>query len=252
MNKKSKFMLVLILCSIMLIVSVNAQSSKNKGKTKTNQTNSKPIEFDQKEFNLEVEKLPINYLGHNPAELYRRIIDRRKLSKKGEFEKTVDFNKRIEEAERKPYFGNLNKDSLFAFLIPEVDSQYNADEERLSLIQRAFHNSPTPPYIEDGHIEPGDVFGRLSKRTYYIRNIVDILDVNSQETLTFSIDVKELPEDFKLPKNFDKNELQQHKYLYSYIEANVEQAKRLKEDIRGLVIFKLTDSLIKTLYSRWV
>jgi hypothetical protein len=77
---------------------------------------------------LSVASLPPNFHGHNGFEIYQALTQRAKSSTKGEFETTDAFNERMKAEASKPLLGSLTQSSTFGFVVPAVDSLYDADQ----------------------------------------------------------------------------------------------------------------------------
>jgi hypothetical protein len=88
--------------------------------------------YSNSPFDLSLLKLPIDYIGNDPQELYKQLI--KQQWRKGEFEKTQDYKARLEHA---AILGTLRFDTLYAFqanrLFTEIEPPYDADKEQFKL-----------------------------------------------------------------------------------------------------------------------
>jgi hypothetical protein len=84
-------------------------------------------------FDRAIEKLPIQYHGHDLAKLYETLKERRGRSAKGEFETTETFRLRAQKEQSAPIIGNLTIDSLFAFESKSLEAVYDADQQVLQV-----------------------------------------------------------------------------------------------------------------------
>lgn len=76
--------------------------------------------------------IPQGFVGHEFKRVYTSVF-RRSISKRGEFETTDAFKKRIATERAAPLFGSVFIDSEFAFSIQEVASKYDADSQTLNV-----------------------------------------------------------------------------------------------------------------------
>ena len=81
-----------------------------------------PVAFSQENDNL-----PVNYLGTNPKlflEMFKSKVDN---LKKGEFETSEEFAKRLDNKDK--LLAPINTHDLYAFLIKRIDFSYDADTQ---------------------------------------------------------------------------------------------------------------------------
>jgi hypothetical protein len=91
--------------------------------------NHKPA-FAKEEFDVTMEKLPQNYIGHDFASLYDALI---KIAPRSEFETSDAYEQRLSALSSKPLIGPLTASSLFAFTVNELKTSYVADSQTLSV-----------------------------------------------------------------------------------------------------------------------
>lgn len=107
-------------------------------------TSGKGSDFDLQPFDPSCKTLPRRYRGHDPAAIYEAVakLADEELWNKGEFEKTVEYQKRIKETwnslQDKTLVGDVKFSSTLAFaLIGDSSSglidRYDADSETLSV-----------------------------------------------------------------------------------------------------------------------
>jgi hypothetical protein len=88
--------------------------------------------YSQVAFDLSVENLPPNFLGHSVKDFMAAQRAREDEAKKGEFEKSDAHAIRMKALNAKPILGSLTYDTVFAFsLTPKT--QYDADKEALTI-----------------------------------------------------------------------------------------------------------------------
>ena len=120
-----KFLLFISLILFLLINSPFAKELQNNKRIKS-KTNS----YDNKSFNLSSEKLPENYLGHDIKRVFATLSKR--LTTKGEFETTEEYQTRIKKELGETIYGLLTIDNIYAFKpMVGVDTNYDADKQIL-------------------------------------------------------------------------------------------------------------------------
>jgi hypothetical protein len=147
-----KFILVSIL-SIVISINISAQVTQKKPikvikpitKTvnpivKKVQTKAPPFYF-----NTNLTLLPANYNGLDIIAIYESLSSRSEVKTKGEYETTVDFNKRIDSICKAPIISKLTFDSIFCFQ-GDLDTysdnlSYDADTEMFSILNRGLNSS---------------------------------------------------------------------------------------------------------------
>lgn len=131
---------VLFLFGVMLIISpvfaAEQKVTKQKDTVSLNSTKEpkkKKEKYTTKPFDITADKLPPNYAGHDAKQLYQNIQQRKSREKKGEFETSEQFQKRVEKESTAPILGSLGTDNYFVFQPMKIDSQYDADKKVLSV-----------------------------------------------------------------------------------------------------------------------
>jgi TonB family protein len=89
--------------------------------------------FDGRPFDISVEDLPANYLGHSFLQIYSALHVRGPLLKKGEYESTIDYKNRLAGLSSWPISASLNSDSVVAFSLNSVKQSYDADLTALDM-----------------------------------------------------------------------------------------------------------------------
>ena len=112
---------------------------KNKSNPKLlAQSNAPSKKIVETEFQINVEKLPQDFNGHNLKLLYDSLEKREKTKDKGEFETTEQYRQRIEQDNNKPLLGMININSTIAFvedvnnLVSNIKNLYNADNKTMT------------------------------------------------------------------------------------------------------------------------
>jgi hypothetical protein len=89
--------------------------------------------YTKQAFDPALDKLPPQYIGHDPEALVNPLEKLEKASKKTEFETTSEFNSRIHKERSLPILGNLTIDNIFAFSNSDAQVMYNADHQTLDI-----------------------------------------------------------------------------------------------------------------------
>lgn len=145
--------------------------------------------YSEKQIELNVTKLPVNYHGNDLKDLIAEMY-RRSILTKGEFEKTTQFLERIDVENKKPIVGELYINTLFAFEIENGWFKYDADTEMMN-----FESNDSKLLWND--------FCQSSKRNERSLNLVEKLSLSKVS-----------------------------------IEMPIEKAKRIKENLRAIIIGK--------------
>lgn len=89
--------------------------------------------YDTRPFDPGVKRLPANYQGIDPVVLYTKLMARRKVAQKDEFETTEQFRLRIQKEASAPLLGTITVDSIMAFRANGIEARYNADQEMMDV-----------------------------------------------------------------------------------------------------------------------
>ena len=111
-------------------------SKKSPSATDTNPVLSKDDNYSAKPFDLNVEILPHNYLGHDPKLICDALLKIASSTKKDEFETTEAYQNRIRDLQVKPLVGDLSTNSFLVFTYNPLNVRFNADKARLEVIVR--------------------------------------------------------------------------------------------------------------------
>jgi hypothetical protein len=86
--------------------------------------------------------LPYNYYGCNLRDIFNKLQRREKYAaSKGEFETTVEFEKRVSKEKNKPIVGSIQLTSVVSFRMKIDEKIYDADDETLQI--KVGINKPT-------------------------------------------------------------------------------------------------------------
>ena len=117
----------------------DSTSVRSQRAQKPNQNTSKPKQkigaFLQSPFDPAVAKLPGNFQGHDPGQVFKAIRERKGAMVKGEFESSEVYSRRVEALKIAPLFGKVSADSMLAFIL-EVDPVYDADAATFLLVHQ--------------------------------------------------------------------------------------------------------------------
>jgi hypothetical protein len=92
------------------------------------------IEAEVRPFDIQIDKLPAHFSGHDIKAIYTELAARRSKAIKGEFETTQEFEARIKREAAAPIFGRLDKRAYLAFVIQNSSGEtiYDADRETMT------------------------------------------------------------------------------------------------------------------------
>lgn len=137
--KRHIFLPTFSLLLIIFFTSSGVSQKKTYSKTKksnpsiTNKSNVSKPAYDTKPFNANLESLPPNYIGNDIERIFDTLFDRQKSGKKGEYETTEQYRLRLNTEKLLPIIGSLNVESIFAFGLDEIKTEYDADKELLNV-----------------------------------------------------------------------------------------------------------------------
>ncbi|MEJ7847935.1 MAG: hypothetical protein WKF92_07615 [Pyrinomonadaceae bacterium] len=126
----------LALCVFVVVEGYSQKRPTSKAPRKsTAQVSSTAVkpQYDSTPFDLRLEKLPRQYLGHDPEMIFSALLDRKDKVTKGEYETTDAYRQRLLRLESAPLTGQLTTNSLFAFKGDEIETSYDADKGLLSV-----------------------------------------------------------------------------------------------------------------------
>ncbi|WP_243374585.1 hypothetical protein [Geotalea sp. SG265] len=185
--------------------------------------------YTSAQIDTSLKKLPPKYFGNDPRAIYTAIEKRLEQAEKNEFETTEQFQKRLEKQNSNPIIGKIKSEGLFALQASYVDSKYSADTSEMNVYLHLGYSqreiSLSSIKIDAGSYEGTNGFGA--------RTIVKNADHEEYAAV---------------PSNYTDFE-------FPYIETtgqsigvkfalNPNEAKIAKNDMRVLLIAKLTAPLI--------
>lgn len=95
---------------------------------------SAPVQtYASSELDRSTAKLPPNFNGHDIAFVYSALEERKKQSEKSEFESTEQWHQRQALLLEKPIAGRMTVGSIWTFVIVDVRSVYDADNQVLQI-----------------------------------------------------------------------------------------------------------------------
>jgi len=195
-------------------------------------------------FNPSVDRIPANYMG-NDADIIYRVLERRENSQaKGEFETTEQYQARIERLNRQPLTGSLQITSLLAFKVADVKFRYVADDRVMKLYLPTSFAVDEADQIDNSRIAL-KVQESVSFRSYAASNAFGATTlVKEKDVKSIQLGVVNAP-DFELRNDPDPDldcfygpDL---RCFYGELRLAPEQARRLKQSARALVIGSLAD-----------
>ena len=189
--------------------------------------------FEFQNFDPNQENLPAEYKGNSPLAVATALAA--ELKPKGEFETTVEFQKRIAAFQSGTVYGNAKTSALFSFVV-DTKSVYNANSQTMEL---------SIPLIDDFiskrvYIRMGDYlnrenykaennFGKITIATKVRGAMVSINFLNTKE--------------FKLRR---PNVSEPSNVLSLRVPFPIEEAKTQKDKIRALIISSLGQPYISS------
>ena len=98
-------------------------------------TQSRGTTFLRQPFDAEGMKLSPNFKGHNIADIQAALSRSLTTRKKGEFESTEEYERRLEKIDNKPFYGGLMMNSRLAFVVSKeaLRTKYDADNQILDV-----------------------------------------------------------------------------------------------------------------------
>lgn len=137
---KSSFLMIAIILFIGNVRGQNKTIPSKKTVPSINKTTvvNKKTTYLTTSFDPNLTKIPIDFKGHNPIELYKSLRKKTTALSKGEFETTAQFEDRVKIENSKPILGILNEQSLFSFKSKEsnldhLSFSYDADNQLIEL-----------------------------------------------------------------------------------------------------------------------
>lgn len=212
-------------------------------------------EFSQSPFDDSVEKLPANFIGHDPKKLYETLAE--KIKEKDEFETTAAYEERIKRAATDPLFGQLVTQSAFAVSVNLGEgaksvsmskaAKYDADKELLQV----------NIFVDDGPYDASvdfadkaaslytDVAEDKTLGTYTGENAYGAKrEIVKRERWLYNILINDAKR-FKIDTGDTLDSLPWLINLKFIVPMNVEIAKSAKPNLRMLVIFNLSPPYTK-------
>src|SRR5438034_9089938 len=92
---------------------------------------SNDLSYSLQPFDPSIVSLPPHFRGNNAAEIYARLAKRQQSLRQGEFETSEVYRQRKQQELSKPLLGSLTQQGIFAFVVNNVESKYDADQQIL-------------------------------------------------------------------------------------------------------------------------
>ena len=116
-----------ILVLVSFLVGTGALSVAQKGTAPPQSIHS----YSTTEFDSSIQRLPPQFRGHNAETIWKALNQKSKSFTKSEYETQAAFETRISAFATEPLLGNLRPSSIFAFVVPIVESSYDAETRQL-------------------------------------------------------------------------------------------------------------------------
>lgn len=140
--RKATIIAVIILLQISLCVDTGSSADKPKRnsqkqtitikETPATSVSKPPPTYLSVAFDMNTERIPIPYLGHDIEQVYNAFDRRKKAERKDEFETTDQYQKRLSGQSSEPLFGSVGPDAILAFVV-SPSSQFDADSQTLTV-----------------------------------------------------------------------------------------------------------------------
>lgn len=173
---KSKLIRSIYVVVIAILSICNANGQKKKNNNANVVSNYLKTSFD-----LNLNKIPIDFKGHNVTELYKKLAEKQVNFEKSEFETYAQYEERMRIESSKPILGNLNEESIFAIKNQEPNLypsnfKYDADSQEIELAieLKYFINN-------GGHIEIDEKRKSIEIKSFILK------DKNYQGTNAFGV-----------------------------------------------------------------
>jgi hypothetical protein len=140
--RKATIIAVIILLQISLCVDTGSSADEPKRnsqkqtipikETPATSVSKPPPTYLGVAFDMNTERIPIPYLGHDIEQVYNAFKRSQKDERKDEFETTDQYQKRLSGQSSEPLFGSVGPDAILAFGVTP-SSQYDADSQTLTI-----------------------------------------------------------------------------------------------------------------------
>ena len=234
------------LCLLCFVQSAHAQTTNSSSTTAPPSKAAVPQvpKFLTSPFDSTVSSLPPNFQGHDIEKIYD-AIKRLNIKPKSEFETLNDYNQRLKSFSNQLILERLTLSSTFAVVLRKVSKSlssfsvaYDAEGQIMTISIAPFSGSFIEPQIAEsmGEVERMDLKTNfLSRGKYAARSALGVnVQIKRMELHTFGVIVTNvesnttgLKRDFAIP-------------------MAPEQARRLKSDLRVLLICELRQPWIRT------
>lgn len=198
--------------------------------------------FSLEPFNLELEALPPAFVGHDFDTLYKNLMKIESSMIKDEFETTEQYLQRIDKNESSPIVGSLGYETVYAAQLRPGHAVYDADSQTLSA-----YVGVSSYYYRSG-------MGLDSSKHKILLNVKQLSSRTSIRSNTFGANVEvtstSMESDYLVfdkkdiegfpTETFDDPDTFREYGLVMKVRVPLNEAKRIKEDLRVLALFKLT------------
>ena len=116
-----------------LAQTAGSQKARGPGQERAHAPSAPVQTYASSELDRTIEKLPPDFNGHDIASVYSALEERKRQSEKSEFETTEQWHRREETLLLDPIVGRMTVGSIWAFVIDDVSSVYDADNQVLQI-----------------------------------------------------------------------------------------------------------------------
>lgn len=206
-------------------------------------------------FDLTITRLPTGFRGHDAEAIYKRLAKRGSALSKREFETTESFRTRITAESAQQLMGGLTRSSIFAFVIGNVESRYDADLQILKTWSALKTVSDDTNYKNQNrsvqwgkhnlskHYVGRNAFGVLAKVESHKVDVFEVAFENYQDfpVVKYIDSVQEdvLKSIGVTPKSEDDYETFGDVAFAAALKMDPQSARRAKKNLRVLLVCRL-------------
>ncbi len=227
---KNHKLVFLAACIGIILISCSGPGKKGKDERPPflPQTKYMSTMYDTKSFNVNADRFPQMYAGHNPELLYNNIRLRQEAVKRHPGETVEQYRTRIAEDINSPLMGSTDFDSTYAFRINPAGASYDAARRVLQL------SMSLAPVIEKGRESDKKAF--VVRYQPQLDNSYVITEKNGSRRV---IEEKKFNEYAIMPADASGRPIESRGTIPARVSMPPEEAQKSEGDIMFLVIGKL-------------
>ena len=237
---------ILIVVVNLGVVAQNSQPAPSKDPKSTGKVPNAPT-YSSSELDLQSNRLAPRFKGNNIAVVAQQLLARTKQGARSEFETTEQWKRRTTLLWSRPLVGNMTVKSVWAFVLEEVPSLYDADRQILNVHIPFF----IPYFLGEPREEDIDRRRVMEARTtegtsrdYIGSNAFGTrVRVTESHSLTYNIGVDNWAEFVLVDDRYH-----QPTALNAAIQSEPTKARRIKDGLSAVVLCRLAEPFIVTDY----